>query len=181
MAPEFLTTARLILRRPRCTDAEAIFTRYSADPEVTRFLAWPRHTSIEDTQRFLDSSDQEWGRWHVGPYLIEHREGARLLGSTGLYLETPARAITGYVLAKDSWGVGYATEALGAMVRLAEDLNVSELRASCHPAHVASQRVLEKCGFIREPSSVKGPQFPNLEAALSADALCYVLSAGGRA
>jgi ribosomal-protein-alanine N-acetyltransferase len=176
MAPERLTTARLILRRPLCTDAETIFTRYSADPEVTQFLGWQRHNSIDDTRRFLHFSDEEWGRWHAGPYLIEHLEDARLLGSTGLHFETPTRAVTGYVLAKDSWGFGYATEALGAMVRLGKELKVHELRALCHPAHVASQRVLEKCGFACQAKRIEGTPFPNLEATLCADALCYVLS-----
>jgi [ribosomal protein S5]-alanine N-acetyltransferase len=176
MAPERLTTARLILRRPLCADAEAIFTRYSADPEVTQFLGWQRHNSIDDTRRFLDFSDEEWGRWHAGPYLIEHLEGPHLLGSTGIHFATPVRAMTGYVLAKDSWGFGYATEALGAIVRLGKELKVHELRALCHPSHVASQRVLEKCGFVCQAKRIEGTPFPNLGPALCADALCYVLS-----
>jgi len=33
-----------------------------------------------------------------------------LLGSTGLEFETTTRAQTGYVLATDAWGRGYATK-----------------------------------------------------------------------
>lgn len=175
-APERLTTARLVLRRPLWTDAEAIFTRYSADPEVTRFLGWQRHNSVDDTRKFLDFSDEEWDRWRAGPYLIEHLDGGWLLGCTGFHFETPTRAMIGYVLAKDSWGFGYATEALGAIVRLGKELKVQELRALCHPDHVASQRVLEKCEFVCQAKRVEGSQFPNLGTALCADALCYVLS-----
>jgi ribosomal-protein-alanine N-acetyltransferase len=43
-APERLETARLILRRPRAADAPVIYERYASDPEVTRWLGWPRHT-----------------------------------------------------------------------------------------------------------------------------------------
>ena len=50
-----------------------MFARYAADPEVTRLLAWPRHRSVEDTERFLEWSEAEWRRWPVGPYLIEDR------------------------------------------------------------------------------------------------------------
>ena len=67
MAPEYLTTARLILRRPLSTDADAIFTRCSSEPEVTQFLAWPRRKSMEDARRFLDFSDQEWSKGRAGP------------------------------------------------------------------------------------------------------------------
>ena len=41
MVPERLDTERLVLRRPRPADAQAIFARYSSDPEVTRLLGWP--------------------------------------------------------------------------------------------------------------------------------------------
>jgi RimJ/RimL family protein N-acetyltransferase len=51
-------------------DAELIFRRYASDPEVTKFLGWPRHTSIEQTQAFLEFSDAEWEKWPAGPYLI---------------------------------------------------------------------------------------------------------------
>ena len=34
-----------------------------------------------------------------------------LLGATGLELKDEGEAVTGYVLAKDAWGKGYATEA----------------------------------------------------------------------
>jgi ribosomal-protein-alanine N-acetyltransferase len=157
---------------------EAIYTRYSADPEVAQFLGWPLHNSINDTRTFLDFSDKEWEKWGAGPYLIEHLQDERLLGSTGFSFEAPTRAMTGYVLAKDSWGFGYATEALCAIVRLGEELGIHELRALCHPAHVASQRVLEKCGFVCQANRVEGAQFPNLGAGLWADALCYVRTVG---
>jgi RimJ/RimL family protein N-acetyltransferase len=41
-APTHLETARLVLTAPLAADAEAIFTRYTGDPEVTRYLGWPR-------------------------------------------------------------------------------------------------------------------------------------------
>src|SRR5262249_54999274 len=142
-----IETARLVLRKPTPTDAEAIFERYSSDTEVTKYLGWPRHQSIEQTRQFLAFSEAEWGRWPAGPYLIESRDDRKLLGSTGLAFETPTVAITGYVLARDAWGRGYATEALTAIVTSASVLGVRRLYALCHPANRASIRVLEKCGF----------------------------------
>jgi RimJ/RimL family protein N-acetyltransferase len=38
-APETLQTARLLIRRPVSTDAEAIFRRYASDPVVTCYLS----------------------------------------------------------------------------------------------------------------------------------------------
>ena len=113
---EHIETTRLVLRKPTALDAEAVYTRYSSDTEVTRYVGWPRHQSVDDTKAFLSFSDAEWSRWPAGPYLIEFHSGHNLLGSTGLAFEAPSSAVTGYVLARDAWGNGYATEALTAIV-----------------------------------------------------------------
>jgi ribosomal-protein-alanine N-acetyltransferase len=159
--PERIETARLVLRKPTPADAEAVFLRYAGDREVTKFLSWRCHQSIEETRAFLECSEREWTQWASGAYLIESCEPARLLGSTGLHFETPVIAITGYVLAKDAWGFGYATEALSAIVEVARTLGVRSLRASCHGENIASMRVLQKCGFIREKPDHYAT-FPNL-------------------
>jgi ribosomal-protein-alanine N-acetyltransferase len=166
-APDHLSTERLFLRRPLRSDAELIYTRYASDPEVTKFVGWPRHTSIEHTQSFLDFSEKEWERWPAGPYLIENGEDRRLLGSTGMNFEAPDRAMTGYVLAKEAWGFGYATEALSAIASLGDALEIGELFALCHREHRASHRVLEKCGFVCQPKHIEAANFPNLGASLS--------------
>jgi RimJ/RimL family protein N-acetyltransferase len=172
-APERLETPRLVLRRPVDADAAAIFERYASDPDVTTFLAWPTHRDVADTRQFIAFSDAEWSRWPAGPYLIELRDNARLIGSTGFAFETPARAATGYVLAKDAWGHGYATEALSAIVALAPSLGLCRLHAGVHPDHRASRRVLEKCGFLYEARQRRYSTFPNSGVDEPVDALCY--------
>ena len=155
-------TARLLLRPPALSDARPIFERYASDPEVTRYLGWPRHIAVEDTEAFVAFSQVEWARWPAGPLLVFARDTSRLLGATGLVMETPHSAATGYVLARDAWGRGYATESLAAMVRLAAELGVTRLHAQCHTEHRASSRVLEKCGFEREGVLRRHSIFPNL-------------------
>ena len=172
-APAQIETTRLLLRRPQATDAASIFERYANDPDVTRFLGWPRHQSVADTQAFLRFSAEEWERWPAGPYLIRSRSDDRLLGGTGFAFEEPHEAVTGYVLAKDAWGKGYATEALGAMVEVARRVGVARLHALCHPHHRASWRVLEKCGFVRDSSWTRQAEFPNLAPGVRQDVLCY--------
>jgi len=174
-APERLETNRLVLRRPAASDADAIFRRYSSDPEATRYLGWPRHERIDQTRAFLQFSDAEWQRWPAGPYLIESRSSGELLGGTGLQFETPHRAATGYVLARDAWGRGYATEALTAVVSVARDAHLRRLYALCLPDHAASWRVLEKCGFTREATLRSHAEFPNLLPGKPVDVLCYSL------
>ena len=175
-APERIETARLVLRRPRAGDADGVFERYAGDPEVTRFVGWPTHESVADTVAFMTFSDAEWKRWSVGPYLIASRVDGSLLGSTGLGLETSYRAVTGYVLATDSWGRGHATEALQAMIDVARTtLGIVRLYALCHPEHRASWHVLEKCSFAREATLRAYAEFPNLRPGEPCDVLCYAM------
>lgn len=172
-AAERIETDRLVLRRPLASDAVAMFARYAADPDVVRFLSWPRHLSVDETRAFIEFSDAEWQRWPAGPYVIESRKDGQLLGGTGLAFETPFRAATGYVLARDAWGAGYATEALEAVVSIAPGVGVRRLYALCHPDHPASRRVLEKCGFIREGLLRSHSEFPNLRPGQPGDVLCH--------
>jgi [ribosomal protein S5]-alanine N-acetyltransferase len=174
-APESIDAGRLRLRRPVAADAEAIFARYSSDPAVTRLVGWPRHTSVDAARGFIEFSDGEWTRSPSGPFLIESRDRDALLGATGLVFETPFRAQTGYVLATDAWGRGYATEALGAIVTLARRLAVRRLYALCHHQHRASARVLEKCGFSLEGTLRAYAEFPNLAPGEPQDVLCYAV------
>jgi ribosomal-protein-alanine N-acetyltransferase len=174
-APDRIETPRLELRRPLEGDADAIFSRFSSDPDVTRLVGWPMHRSLDDARRFLAYSDAQWRQWPAGPYLILSRSDGSVLGSTGLAFETPFRAQTGYVLAKDVWGRGLATEALDAMVGLARATGVRRLYALCHHSHSGSARVLEKCDFAREGVLRAYAEFPNLAPVEPQDVLCYAI------
>ncbi len=172
-APLRVETDRLILGAPEPADAAAVFERYANDPDVTRFVSWPRHQSINDTEAFLKFSAQEWERWPGGPYMIRSRIDGRLLGGTGFGFEGPSDAITGYVLARDAWGYGYATEALKAVIEIARVIGVACLSATCHPQHRASWHVLEKCGFVRNARAHRQVEFPNLAPGMLQDAFVY--------
>ena len=172
-APERVETERLVLRRPIPEDAEAIYTTYAADPEVTPYVGFPRHQRIDDTRAFLAFSELQWEAWPAGPYMIYLRENGQLLGSSGLNFDAPYKAQTGYVLAKDAWGQGYATEALNAMIALAPACGVRRLYAICHHAHRPSARVLEKGGFTLEGLLRRYAEFPNLDPVEPHDCLSY--------
>ena len=173
-AREIIYTDRLVLRRPRGADAEAIFQRYAADPVVTRYLSWPMHRTLADTHAFLQWSDTEWEKWLAGPHLVLLRDDARLLGATGLSFRSATVAITGYVFARCAWGQGYATESTHAMVDLARELGIRRLEAVCHIDHRLSAHVLEKSGFLLEAIRCNDTEFPNLVPGQKSDVFVYV-------
>ncbi|MCX6543937.1 MAG: GNAT family protein [Acidobacteria bacterium] len=172
-APVRVETSRLAFSPPTASDAGDVFNRYAGDVEVTRYLGWPTHRSVTDTEAFIAFSADQWERDGAGPYLIRALDDGRLIGSTGLALEAGGAAMTGYVLAKDAWGKGYATEALRAMVEVASGISVVRIYALCHPQHRASWHVLEKCGFQRDAGRTAHMEFPNLARGVPQDVLSY--------
>ena len=67
----------------------------------------------------------------------------------------------GYGVSEEYEGKGYATEAVSAVVRWAIDQpGVARIEAETEAENIASQRVLEKCGFIATGSiGEEGPRF----------------------
>ena len=48
-----IETERLILRRFTMEDAPAMYRNWASDPEVTKYLTWPAHSSVEVSQQVL--------------------------------------------------------------------------------------------------------------------------------
>lgn len=168
-------TDRLILHRPSERDTEEIFERYASHPDVTKYVGFKTHTSIDDTKEFLLYSDAHWQQWPAGPLIIRLKENHRLIGSTGLSFETSYRAMTGYILAREFWNRGYATEALKEIIAISRLAKLRRIYAICHTQQEASYKVLEKCGFSREGILRSYAIFPNLSPDELQDVYCYSL------
>jgi len=83
---------------------------------------------------------------------IFDRKEKELIGSTGLHtrIGKNAREI-GYWIGVDHIGKGYATEAVGALVRVAFDIErLFRIEIRCAPDNIRSQHVPEKLGFRME-------------------------------
>ena len=157
---DVIETERLVLRRPRVEDAPAIFARYASDPEVTRFMAWPTHRSLDDTRAFLQVCDALWAQWPTaGPLLVFARDGVTLLGGAGVVPNSETGAQIGYVFARDAWGRGYATEALTANVEAVRHTALRRLEAGVH-VHQPSCHVLEKPALCAGIVLAGRPTFP---------------------
>lgn len=81
-------------------------------------------------------------------FLIALKENDRIVGSID-YKYVPRNGLTevGYGLNTLYEGHGYMTEALRAFLDLGKNLGIRTVRADTLPDNIASQRVLEKCGF----------------------------------
>lgn len=185
-APAELDTPRLRLRRTRLADAEAIFSGFAQDLEVTRYLTWRPHADIGQTRDFLSGRDAAWARGNDWTWAITLREADTCIGLLGLRLNG-ANADIGYVLARSFWGRGLMSEAVRAVVDWAfTSPAVRRVWATCDVDNVASARVLEKAGLTREGILQHWIIHPQISET-PRDCFCYATSrspqeasAGGR-
>lgn len=147
-----LETERLLIRDFAEDDFDAVHA-YGSDPEVVRYMIFPPSTP-ENTREHLarcTTFAQEQPRRIYDMGIVEKASG-RLIGgiTVGLLEEVPGEAAFSYLFNRNSWGRGYATEALKAMARFGfEELGLRRLTDSCDIQNTASARVMEKAGFRR--------------------------------
>src|ERR1700692_1051880 len=105
-----LRTERLVLREFRLDDEVAIH-RYGSDEEVTRYLTWGPN-SPADTTAYLKKVVREAAREPRTSFTLAVATlDDELIGVANLTVtDTQSTSELGYVLSRESWGHGYATE-----------------------------------------------------------------------
>ena len=160
--PEIIEAERLLLRKPRLSDAPAVFEGWARHPEVTRFLTWRPHQSVDQSVALLQKSIANWDGETNFRYLLEIRGSGCLAGMIELRMEAFKMSF-GYTGARDQWGKGYMTEAARASVQWAFlQPPLFRVYATTDLENVPSQRVLEKAGMIREGILRKESVHPNI-------------------
>ena len=148
--PDTLETDRLLLRLPIIHDADAIFEAYAQDEEVTKFLIWRPHQKIDTTRKFIHRCIRSWKEETAFPWVIVRKKDERLIGMIELRIEG-FRADLGYVIAREFWGQGYATEVTKFVIEWAlTQEHIYRVWATCDIENLASARVLEKASMQLE-------------------------------
>ena len=170
--PTTLETPRLRLRPPTLDDAEAIFQKYAQDTEVTKYLIWQPHKSVDDTKAFMQYCILCWAEKSVFPWIIQRKGDGAIVGMIELRIDE-SKADLGYVIAREYWGKGYASEATKAVVdwAISQD-EIYRVWATCDVENIASARVLEKAGMQREGVLRRWLVHPNVNDE-PRDSYCY--------
>lgn len=162
MNTTFIETERLLLRKPVITDADDIFQKYARDFEVTKYLKWKPHRKIRETYDFLDSCIMDFDHWNHITWCLVKKEDNRLIGMFDLLLERNM-ANFGYVLMKSEWNKGYMTESLKKVIEYAFTLDsIYRVCGLCDVENIASAKVMEKAGLLREGILKKYSLHPNI-------------------
>ena len=160
--PDTFETGNLIARKPRLTDAAAVFKAYATDPEVTRFLVWKPYTELLPLERYFHHCISEWESGRSFACMLCLPGSAEPIGSIHLRIEG-FTARFGYVLARAHWGRGLMTEALSFLTRWTlEQPGIFRSTAICDVENKASARVMEKAGMQFEGVMRRGHIAPTV-------------------
>ena len=146
--PARLETPRLTIRPVAPVDAAPIFDSWAQDREVTRYLIWRPHTTITETAAFIAAAGLSTS---TRTYVLVTRDDGKVRGALDLRDQSHGRLDFGYVLARRWWGQGLMTEALTACADWAlAQPDIWRIGAVCDTENLASARVMEKAGLVRE-------------------------------
>ncbi len=143
-----LTTDRLILRPFVQDDAQTMYRNWASDSEVTKFLLWPTHESVETSRAVIESWLKEYGREDYYQWAIVF-EGEPI-GSISVvsHSERIGKAEIGYCMGKNWWHRGIMSEALAAVIAfLFDEVGFQRLEARHDPNNPHSGGVMRKCGM----------------------------------
>lgn len=141
-----IETPRLVLRRPRMDDAEAIAVLADNWAVASNLARMPHPYRLADAHEWIEAiaaSDEETA------FAITPAATGEFIGACGVGPTTWTEGSQiGYWLGEPFWGRGYATEAARAMVELAfADPALGHLWCSCRVTNEGSRRVIHKCAF----------------------------------
>jgi RimJ/RimL family protein N-acetyltransferase len=151
-----LETERLVLREFHRQDLDD-FAGTMAEPEVVRHLAI-EPLSREDSLRRIFLAAGQWPIIGMGMWAVELKESGRVVGHVGFFdmerdMEPSLISMPemGWIFDPSVHGQGIALEACEAALAWADrELGPVAIPAIIGPKNLASMRLAERLGFVRE-------------------------------
>lgn len=149
MTDIIIETERLILRGIKVEEAEQVFNTWTSDEEVSRFMRWSTHKSVEETKQWIMMEQENCKKDNYFDWGIELKEIGKLIGSIGAhYVPEIDRYEIGYGIAKKYWRQGIVTEAVRNMLNyLINEKGIKKYMAAHAKQNPASGAVMRKVGF----------------------------------
>lgn len=149
-----IETDRLILRRYVIEDADAMYKNWASDSEVTKFLTWQPHSSVEVSRGIIENwlkeySDEKYYQWAI----VLKANGNEPIGDISVVHmnEDISMVHIGYCLGRAWWRRGIMSEALKAVMDFMFDtVEVNRVESRHDPMNPNSGKVMQKCGMKYE-------------------------------
>ena len=147
-----IETDRLILRKLAPSDIDVLF-EIRSNEEAMRYIDKPLAKTKEEViflyHSMMENLDKNLGIM----WAIQYKENATILGYIGFWRidTTNHRGEIGYTLLPQHFRKGIASEAIAAALDYGfTKLNFHSTVADINPANIASQKLLEKHGYVQE-------------------------------
>ena len=148
-----LESDRLLLRRFTMEDAQAMYDNWASDPDVTKYLMWPCHTSVEASKNIISDWLSRYSENRFYNWAIVLKENGEPVGSIGTVIneDTIKMVHIGYCIGKKWWNRGITSEALGLLIDyFFKEVGVNRIESRHDPRNPNSGRVMMKCGLKYE-------------------------------
>lgn len=149
-----LETERLILRKFKLSDAEALYNNWANDGEVTKFLTWPTHTSVEVSEIVVNDwvnsyADNKFYQWAI---VLKENQNEPVGSISVVHMDEEINMVhIGYCIGRKWWHQGITSEAFsGIMPFLIEEVGAKRIESRHDPKNPNSGKVMLKCGLTYE-------------------------------
>jgi RimJ/RimL family protein N-acetyltransferase len=144
-------TERLVLRPPEASDVQPMFEMHQ-DPDVVRFLGTGTPGDITVAWRNVAMMIGHWQMRGYGPWIITRREDGAIIGRAGLWHAEGGPGVElGWMIRRDAWGHGFATEAARAALDWAwEHVHTDRIVSVINADNHQSLRIAAKLGQCPE-------------------------------
>lgn len=148
-----IETERLILRQFTLEDAPAMFKNWAGDSEVTKYLTWPTHGSVETSKWVTGMWVKDYEKPDNYQWAIELKSLHEAIGSIAVVRlnEDLNEAEVGYCIGREFWHKGIMTEAFTAVIAfLFDEVGADRVCAGHDVNNPNSGKVMKKCGLTYE-------------------------------
>lgn len=143
-----ISTAQLYLRPWVSEEVGELFTILQ-EKDILHYFPDQSPPAWEKVERYIEHHLTHWVQFGNGHWAVVSRGSVRLLGWNGLeYLPELKETEVAYLLSRQVWGQGYATEAaIAALLFGFGQAYLKSIIGLVHPENARSLRVLEKSGL----------------------------------
>ena len=140
-----IETERLILRHWSVEDVPSIVGIYG-DPETMKWFGRGVTFSPQELTESLKHVMEEYAYPNMGNHAVVEKESLAVIGHCGVHRGSHGKeAEADWLIARDRWGRGYATEAALALItRAFKKGNLPSICAIAHRENLASIEVMRK-------------------------------------
>lgn len=146
-----ISSERLNLREIKHEDVTSIYKLLS-NPEVIKYDTFELFTNIKQAEDIIKWFSEEYKEKRAIFWGISLKNKTNIIGFCKCEIEIPTvRADLGYDLCPEYWNMGIMTETLSVIIDFVfHTLDINRIEAAVSTDNMASIRVLEKLGFVKE-------------------------------